>query len=292
MKIEHPSNRKMLAILLCVMMVMTMSAFTTTSVQAADAPPATDDIVAPKFPQSRITIDFWYSDIFAFIYPLYLENGDTPITWSIIDGEVPLGLGVSGNPASIEADAILIFDFVNINGPTTAGIYVFTIKAENAAGFDMLEVTMITNGGVQPPTSQPPTTELTTAPTSEESMTDAPPTSAPPSEELTTDVPLTSTPTSAPTTAPLQYNSYKLGDVNFDDKVDLKDVLLTQKHVAKIVSLDDLQKLVGDVSPDGKIDLKDVLMIQKFVVKITTTMGTDILVPITNRYIICVNIAY
>ncbi|MBQ3399270.1 MAG: putative Ig domain-containing protein [Synergistaceae bacterium] len=55
-------------------------------------------------------------------YTAQLEaTGDTPITWSVYSGSMPAGLSFSGSGA--------------ISGtPTTAGTYIFTVKAANSAG--------------------------------------------------------------------------------------------------------------------------------------------------------------
>lgn len=60
----------------------------------------------------------------------------------------------------------------------------------------------------------------------------------------------------------------KFGDINGDDVVDMKDVLLVQKEVAKYITFTDRQKTAADVNGDGKIDMNDVLYIQKHVAKL------------------------
>lgn len=56
---------------------------------------------------------------------------------------------------------------------------------------------------------------------------------------------------------------YQLGDVNKDGKINIRDATEIQKHVAKIVSLDDEAKGVADYDGDGRISVKDATEIQK-----------------------------
>ncbi|MDD5924589.1 MAG: endonuclease [Clostridia bacterium] len=59
------------------------------------------------------------------------------------------------------------------------------------------------------------------------------------------------------------------GDVNCDSKVDMEDVVLTQKYIAKLVkTLSDLGMVNADVNGDGEITLEDVVMIQRMIAKI------------------------
>lgn len=58
----------------------------------------------------------------------------------------------------------------------------------------------------------------------------------------------------------------KSGDVNGDGKVDMEDVLLLQKFVAKLISeFPDKNYAAPDYFTDGKIDMADVLMTQKHI---------------------------
>jgi len=56
-------------------------------------------------------------------------DGDTPIIWSIENGSLPDGLNLSGNTIS--------------GTPTTEGIFNFTVKAENGAGSDTQELSIM-----------------------------------------------------------------------------------------------------------------------------------------------------
>ncbi len=62
-----------------------------------------------------------------------------------------------------------------------------------------------------------------------------------------------------------------MGDVNGDGRVDVKDVVLIQKHVLGKISLTAQQRDVADVNGDGLIDARDVtLVMQRSIGKITT----------------------
>ena len=57
------------------------------------------------------------------------------------------------------------------------------------------------------------------------------------------------------------------GDVDFDGKVDLSDLLMIQKYIAKMIALSEDQLKAGDVTDDGKVDVSDVLKIQNYLAK-------------------------
>ncbi|MGN0551254.1 MAG: Ig-like domain-containing protein [Acutalibacteraceae bacterium] len=60
-----------------------------------------------------------------------------------------------------------------------------------------------------------------------------------------------------------------LGDVNMDGAVTMQDVLLYQKHLAKIATFSsEEQKKIADLNDDGFNNLQDVLLIQKIIAKI------------------------
>ncbi len=57
----------------------------------------------------------------------------------------------------------------------------------------------------------------------------------------------------------------RMGDVNFDGKVSLRDASILQQYVAHITDLTNEQKAVADITGDGKITLKDATGVQVFV---------------------------
>lgn len=61
-----------------------------------------------------------------------------------------------------------------------------------------------------------------------------------------------------------------LGDVNLDEKVNIKDATQIQKAVAKIVEFDEGENRRAEVTGDGKVNIKDATAIQKYAAKIET----------------------
>lgn len=63
----------------------------------------------------------------------------------------------------------------------------------------------------------------------------------------------------------------KLGDVNRDGNINIKDVTLIQKNIAFMVTLDAEQKTLADVNKDGNVNIKDATTIQKFIAYMITS---------------------
>lgn len=61
-----------------------------------------------------------------------------------------------------------------------------------------------------------------------------------------------------------------LGDVNLDQKVNVKDATQIQKAAAKIVEFDEGENLRANVNGDTKVNVKDATAIQKYAAKIET----------------------
>lgn len=66
-------------------------------------------------------------------------------------------------------------------------------------------------------------------------------------------------------------NEVMIGDVNGDQQVDLNDVLLVQKSVAALITLEGGAEIAADTNGDDLVDLNDVLLLQKFVAKLIDT---------------------
>lgn len=58
---------------------------------------------------------------------------------------------------------------------------------------------------------------------------------------------------------------YKLGDVNLDGKLNIRDATKIQKFIAKLEEFVHLQNNVADYDSDGKINIKDATRIQMFI---------------------------
>ena len=73
-----------------------------------------------------------------------------------------------------------------------------------------------------------------------------------------------------------EFADERLGDVNSDGKVSLKDASLIRYFMVGIVTLTEEQQKNGDVNEDGKLDLKDASQIRKYILNGTPfTSGKD-----------------
>ncbi len=69
--------------------------------------------------------------------------------------------------------------------------------------------------------------------------------------------------------------SSNYGDVDSDKKVTMSDVVLLQKHIAKLIVLDDSALKSGDVDADENITMSDVVLVQKFIAKLIDKFPAD-----------------
>ena len=123
--------------------------------------------------------------------------------------------------------------------------------------------------------------EITTAPTTAtepEEVTTAPATTAPttatePEENTTTSTDATepeentttSTKPQESTTAPAGDKEFETGDANMDNKLNIRDATLIQKHLAKITTMSEAALELADFNKDSKVNVKDATSIQKFI---------------------------
>lgn len=56
---------------------------------------------------------------------------------------------------------------------------------------------------------------------------------------------------------------FELGDANKDGKLNIRDATIIQKHLAKMVTLDENAVALADFDLNGKVNIKDATMIQK-----------------------------
>ncbi len=137
----------------------------------------------------------------------------------------------------------------------------------------------------KPTTTPTEPVKPTTAPKTEpsEEVTTTPKTE--PSEEVTTTAPVIITkPTTVPktetTTEPIVPAEYViLGDVDFSEKVNIKDATLIQKHLAKIETLDEKAEFAGNVDGNDVLNIRDVTNIQKWLAKMEVeyAIGEEVL---------------
>lgn len=131
------------------------------------------------------------------------------------------------------------------NGTVTVDAYSMIIAVDKAS-FE---------GVVDNPTTEPTTAQPTTEPTTAEPTTE--PTTAEPTTEPPT-IESTEPTTDAPATAPQPLK----GDVNRDGKVNITDVTLIQKYLAKLIPFDDEQLSLAEFDGDGRLCIKDATAIQ------------------------------
>ena len=67
--------------------------------------------------------------------------------------------------------------------------------------------------------------------------------------------------------------SYLLGDVNLDGRVDISDVTAMQRHFAEIELLDDQALSVADVNGDGAFTIDDATHLQRFLAEYDVVLG-------------------
>jgi hypothetical protein len=84
-----------------------------------------------------------------------------------------------------------------------------------------------------------------------------------PDTETTTDASTEPTTTEPPTEPPTTLPSFQLGDVNRDKIISVKDATDIQKHLAKLIELDEEQLLLADYFSDGIVNIKDATKIQR-----------------------------
>ena len=59
-----------------------------------------------------------------------------------------------------------------------------------------------------------------------------------------------------------------IGDVNLDGEINIIDATTIQKHLAQLITLDDVALALADTNSDGKVNIKDATQIQKFLAHI------------------------
>lgn len=67
-------------------------------------------------------------------------------------------------------------------------------------------------------------------------------------------------------------NGYELGDVDKSGKITVADAVMIQKHIANIITLDDLETSLADTDGNGKITVADAVMVQKYIANIVDVL--------------------
>jgi len=60
----------------------------------------------------------------------------------------------------------------------------------------------------------------------------------------------------------------KQGDVNGDQRINIKDVTFIQKFLAKVIELTDRELIRANVDKSGRLDVKDATHLQKWLAKL------------------------
>ena len=76
-----------------------------------------------------------------------------------------------------------------------------------------------------------------------------------------------------------------LGDADRSGKVDISDVTMLQKNVAKLVAFSTQTLKLADVNGDNLVNIKDATIVQKYVAGISVPykVGQEVVQPTTKR---------
>ena len=113
------------------------------------------------------------------------------------------------------------------------------------------------------PSTEP--SETVTLPATDSSENPQEPTTSTDNNDTPIIVPGTTTPTQGTTSGDIRY---MVGDVDSNEKVNIKDATAIQKYIAKLISLDGVALMSADVTDDTKVNIKDATAIQKYIAKI------------------------
>ncbi|MBQ1638976.1 MAG: dockerin type I repeat-containing protein [Ruminococcus sp.] len=65
----------------------------------------------------------------------------------------------------------------------------------------------------------------------------------------------------------------KVGDINGDGKLNVRDITALQRCLAEINTLGDDDRAAADINDDGKIDILDVTCLQRYLAEFVTILG-------------------
>ncbi len=101
-----------------------------------------------------------------------------------------------------------------------------------------------------------------------------------PSQTATASVATSASSSAEITTSTAQKESYYIGDADLDGRITIKDATKIQKHVAKLLTLDEIPLALADADNDAKVSVKDATQIQKFIAgfKGIEFVGTEVLI--------------
>ncbi len=206
----------------------------------------------------------------AFADGAKVVNAYTGDTATVAGGKVTFNSGAQGT-------ILVELDSVPVTEPTTtAPVPTTAPTAPQPTATEPSEV--VTTAPKTEPTATEPSEVVTTVPKTE-------PTATEPSEAGTTAPVIITKPTTAPKTEPtvtepdVPAEYVILGDVDFSEKVNIKDATLIQKHLAKIDELDEKGAFAGNVDGNDVLNIRDVTNIQKWIAKMEVeyAIGEEVL---------------
>jgi aryl-phospho-beta-D-glucosidase BglC (GH1 family) len=118
------------------------------------------------------------------------------------------------------------------------------------------------------------TTATTTSAATPTTTTSAAPqtTTAEPKNTTTTSKTTTSTTTQTTQAVP---TTYTVGDINLDNKISIKDVILLNKYLSKMVTLNDTQLLAADCYADGSVNMDDLTTLLRYLVDYVSALPVE-----------------
>ncbi len=154
--------------------------------------------------------------------------------------------------------------------PNKLGTYTVKAYVQNSANDTISRTyTYECKGDISGDETQPATQQPGTQPATQQPGTQ--PATQQPGTQPATQQPDTQPGTQGTTAPVVTVPDAKLGDVNMDGYVNVKDATLIQKHVAKLVTLDSKQAKLADTNKDGYVSVKDATQIQKLVAKLISS---------------------
>ena len=141
----------------------------------------------------------------------------------------------------------------------------------------------VTTDGVENPTDSIVIPSVVTTEPTETTVTDA---ITVPVPTLDFDDPTTIAPTETTEAKPTETvvaDGALLGDTDLNDKVNIKDATLIQKHLAKVITLDEKAQAVSDVDANEVLNIRDVTYIQKWLAKMDVEFAIGM--PMTSEEI-------
>jgi len=198
-------------------------------------------------------------------------DGCTSLTFYVYDGSYALDFAIANNipyvnlgeyVAPTEPTTTVVTEPVTTEEVTTSTVTepteTSTTVVESSTAVDVTESTVYT----EPSEVTTSTTEVPDTSDAEESATTEPSEAASSSAGDSESTTATVTATQAESS---ELITYIIGDADVDGRITVKDATIIQKHVAKLLTLNDVQLILADANADENVSVKDATQIQKFV---------------------------